>query len=307
MISAGHVNGFPIRREHRLVRPVLAISVEGTQEGFLIELVVAIRVAQAIQPCHRTIRRHIAHEIERLVGIQHSMRMGGLGLESFDFHILARHKRDPVKASVLIAGDETAFVIDGQTDPGSLFGFGNGVKLFHLKSGRGRKCIYGGRTTFKDLAPGFDAIHAEGNSVFPTRGISIRLVPVGILIRPFPGSIRGCKFRPIWQNDFQNQSGDPCGTIVLTARTKVVFTNDQFLLHLGIQSRAPIIGLTNRFPVENDLRKIVTRRPERGLGRQGRQIKRSPEIGCLVGSGLRGGPDPFGGFGGGGLQGGNGE
>ena len=54
-------------------------------------------------------------------------------LERLDFRLLVHTgggQRDPIDSAVLIAGDETAFVVLGDGDPRSLFRLGHAVELF---------------------------------------------------------------------------------------------------------------------------------------------------------------------------------
>ena len=133
--------------------------------GDFIVLIVAIGIAGTIQPAAGTA---VDREIQTAKRGQHPLGGGDFDVQVFHaggFIAADGGRRDAEQALVaLVAGDQSALVIGGQADPGSLLFFGHGVKQFDLKAGQDLKHIpraagqFGVRRLRKHIAP---RLHAE--------------------------------------------------------------------------------------------------------------------------------------------------
>jgi hypothetical protein len=176
VVAAIEVDAFAIGADDHAVQAVLTAAFHGDELGDLVVLVVAIGVLEAVEAVLLAVFVH--HDVKAVEGGEQSV-----GLAEFDSELFGvqrcRANAHAVDAAVLVTGDEAAFRIDGEGDPGAFGVFGNVVEFFDLEAlrhgdvrcgdGLGWATVFAAATTdlaVKRLAPGAFAVVFDDEGFF---------------------------------------------------------------------------------------------------------------------------------------------
>ena len=193
VVAGGEVERLSIRREDHAMHAVLSAAVAHLAKQFgLVELVVAIRVAQAPEPF---VGHFVVHHVEAVEGEKQPVRAaerlaaGAIRQrERLHFHAFGRAERrdgHAVEPAVLVAHDEPALRVLGHGNPRALLRFRHRVDQLDFETGghRQRLGIGGGTAaprlaaTGKDIAPRGSTEFAARDRPAPVRRGKARLLP----------------------------------------------------------------------------------------------------------------------------------
>ena len=294
----GHdVEAFAIRSQHNGVWAVLATTVHLPQEDFFVELVISIGVAQP----EKATPVAVAHQIERIVGVEQALGFAGFGGEQLHIGLGPVLQGDAVEAAFLIPRDKTLFVINRQTDPRSLGGFGDVVDDFGFEAREhlqvfGRQ--HGPAAAGKHIAPWLRSQLGDGRSSGPAAVIECGLLPaLDQLGRKFPGGPgfgqHGAAFFAVIQPGHEAC----CAAFVPGFHRDHIAAWLQEGSGFDLERVLPFLGGAHGSAVQENFRVVVAGEGEQEIRGDFPDLKSVAEIKRLV---IRrtGGPDPFRGSGG---------
>ena len=137
VVAAVEVDAFAIRADDHAVQSVLAAAGHGVELGDLVVLIVAIGVLEAVEAIFGSV--FIDHDIKAVEGGEEAVRFAHFDGEFFGFEVLGLAdggNAHAVDAAVLVAGDEAAFRIDGEGDPGAFLVLRHIVELLDFEAFR---------------------------------------------------------------------------------------------------------------------------------------------------------------------------
>ena len=139
-ISGHEEERFSIRPHNNAMRTMFAATVQFQQILGFVELLVAIRIAQTPEAL---VRHFAVHQIQRTERIEQPVRtterlaVVAVGhLQRLDFGSFTganRRHRHAIQPAVLVASDETTFVIHGHGHPRALLRLRHGIKQLSLE------------------------------------------------------------------------------------------------------------------------------------------------------------------------------
>ena len=138
MVAANDVEGFAIGAWDDGVRAVLAaIFLELAEEFDGVEFVIAIGVLETIKAA-ASMGLVVDHDVEGIEGVAHSPSVTDIEIDLLDVGILEGFSRigglEAVDGTVLVTGEEAAFVVFAKNDPGTEFVLGNGIKALYKET-----------------------------------------------------------------------------------------------------------------------------------------------------------------------------
>ena len=161
-IAGDQIDPLAVGRQSQGVRTVVAVAVQFLEQRHLVELIVAIGIAQPVETALA-----VARDVEAVEGEQQTHGRAEVDVQPLDARRLAaadRRRRDAKQAAAsLVAGDDPALGIDGHRDPGAERLFRHGEQSLDLKTGQQMKCVarnFCSRLTFGRL-PGHRGRHAD--------------------------------------------------------------------------------------------------------------------------------------------------
>ena len=172
---------------------VFAAAFHGDEFVDLVVLVIGVGVGEAVEAIVGTV--FIDHDIEGTVGVQEAVGFAHFDGEFFGFEGgggADGGEGHAVEGAVLVGGDEAAFVIGGEGDPGALVVFGDDVELLDFEAfgdgdvgggdGDGGGAFAGFFFAFavEGEAPGAFAVFGDDGGGFPVVGAGGGGEPLGV-------------------------------------------------------------------------------------------------------------------------------
>ena len=138
LVAADDVEGFAIGAGDDGVGAVLAaVFLKFAEEFDGVELVIAIGVFQTIKAA-ASMGLVVDHDVEGIEGVAHSPGVTDIEIDLFDVGILegfsGSGSLEAVDGTVLVTGEEAAFVVFAKNDPGTEFVLGNGIKALYQET-----------------------------------------------------------------------------------------------------------------------------------------------------------------------------
>jgi hypothetical protein len=298
VVAADDVERALVRREHDRVGTVLTVPLEGLEQLGLAEAVVAaalgapqagLELAAAVGDDH----------VQRVEGVQQSVRASGQPRELLDARHRAVREGHAVQRAVLVAGEDATAVVEAHRDPGALGALRHAVEQLGAETLRqlqflgGERAHGGEQDGRRSLAPHAGAQIAQAHRRLPGS-------ESGLLGRPRvlgggePGRVAGDAARGA-VGEFQVQGAVHArrAALVLGADRNRVVTRLEVLCHVGVDGRFPIVVLQHARAVDVDLEEVVGGTGQsRGRG-QALQAKALLEARDLVLARVLAGPDPL--------------
>ena len=174
VVPGDAVDRLAIGRQTQGVRAVFASSSEDMQLGHLVELVIAVRVAATIKAAPDP---SIDRDVKGVKGIEHPLCPGDRHRQAFHLHRIGAARSgqgDPAQAfRLLITGNQAAFVVESDTDPGAKLIFGDGEQPLHLKAGQRIKNAGRDRGLVEHVSPRGVAEFGKELGLHPFRGVGL--------------------------------------------------------------------------------------------------------------------------------------
>ena len=138
MVAANDVEGFAIGAWDDGMRSVLAaVFLKFSEEFDGVEFVIAIGVFQTIEAA-ASMGLVVDYDVEGIEGVAHSPGVTDIEIDLLDVGVLESFSRsgglEAVDGTVLVTGEEAAFVVFAKNDPGTKFLLGNGIKAFYKET-----------------------------------------------------------------------------------------------------------------------------------------------------------------------------
>jgi len=135
LVAANDVEGFAIGAWDDRVGPVLsAVFLELAEEFYRVEFIIAVRVLETIEAA-ASMGLVVDHDVEGIEGVAHSPGVTDIEIDLLDVGVpegfTGRGSLEAVDRTVLVTGEEAAFVVFAKNDPGTKFLLGNGIKAFY--------------------------------------------------------------------------------------------------------------------------------------------------------------------------------
>ena len=183
VVAGDQVEALLVRGDDHLVDAVIAAGLDVAEEFDLVDLVVAVAVAQAVEAAGDLLFVIVHAGVERAEGPGHAVDGADVHRHLLDVGglegLASRWGGEAVEVAVLVAGVDASFVVRAKGHPGALFGAGDGVEQFDLEAGGGLDAADGGGLVLADGLAG-----VAGRSLL-RRGLGLALG------RSFGGGLRG--------------------------------------------------------------------------------------------------------------------
>ena len=147
LVAANDVEGFAIGAGDDGVGAVLAaVFLEFSEEFDGVEFVIAVRVLETIKAA-ASMGLVVDHDVEGIEGVAHSPGVTDIEIDLLDVGVLEGFSGsgglEAVDGTVLVTGEEAAFVVFAKNDPGTEFLLGNGIKALYKETFLNRESING--------------------------------------------------------------------------------------------------------------------------------------------------------------------
>lgn len=114
-----------------------AVLLELFEQADFVELIIAVGVLDAVEAA-AAVLVVVDHDVEGVEGVAHAPGMADIEVDFLDIGVLEGFSRggcfEAVNRAVLVAGDETAFVVLAESDPRAELVFWNRVEPFDFES-----------------------------------------------------------------------------------------------------------------------------------------------------------------------------
>jgi hypothetical protein len=255
VVAVDDVEGFLVGGEEDGVGAVFAAALDAAELVGLVELVVAVGVAEA--PESLAAGLFVDHDVEAVEGVEEAVGAADFGREFFDFGGGGGADRGgghPVEAAVLVAGEDSAFGVDGHADPRAFVGFGDDVEEFGAEAGEESEFVgadddRGGGAGAEGVAPGGGAVFAGDGGFLPGAFAGELGLPGVVGFEDDVGAVLG----------FDAEAGDEGGDAALVLGFGADFVAAGFEAggDVGLGGGIPVVVGEDEFAVEEDLGAVV--------------------------------------------------